>query len=109
MTWLRNSGVFSCFKTLFKVFSCPESKAKLSRTEGLVVIRRYQNVLSKVALKGSFRLGTPRLTPKRLIALQLDWAGTRLAWDCGVRIMGLGKRDTLSVSDTGGEIRQFIL
>jgi len=59
---------------LFKVFSCPESKAKLSRTEGLVVIR-CQNVLSKVALKGSFKLGIPRLTPRGLIALQLDWAG----------------------------------
>lgn len=35
ITWFRNSGVFSCFSTLFKVFSCPESNAKLSRTEGL--------------------------------------------------------------------------
>lgn len=90
MTWLRNSGVFSCFKTLFKVFSCPESKAKLSRTEGLVVIRRCQNVLSKVALKRSFRLGIPRLTPERFLAPHLDWAGIRLApRDCGVRKEGL--------------------
>lgn len=36
ITWFRNSGVFSCFSTLFKVFSCPESNAKLSRTEGHV-------------------------------------------------------------------------
>lgn len=35
ITWFRSSGVFSCFSTLFKVFSCPESNAKLSRTEGL--------------------------------------------------------------------------
>lgn len=35
MTWLRSSGVFSCFNTLFSVFSCPESSAKLSSTEGL--------------------------------------------------------------------------
>lgn len=35
ITWFRSSGVFSFFRTLFKVFSCPESKAKLSRTEGL--------------------------------------------------------------------------
>lgn len=59
MTWLRKSGVFSCFKTLFKVFNCPESKAKLSRTEGLVVIRKGWDVLSQAALKVSFRPGTP--------------------------------------------------
>lgn len=35
MTWFRSSGVLSFFSTLFKVFSCPESNAKLSRTEGL--------------------------------------------------------------------------
>lgn len=79
MTWLRNSGVFSCFKTLFRVFNCPESNAKLSRTEGLVVVRRCQNVPSKVASKESFRLRIPRLTLKRLITLWLGWVGTRLA------------------------------
>lgn len=57
MTWLRNSGVFSCFKTLFRVFSCPESKAKLSRTDGLVVVRRCQHVPGvKRASKGSLGL-----------------------------------------------------
>lgn len=89
MTWLRNSGVFSCFKTLFRVFNCPESKAKLSRTEGLVVVRRCQNIPSKVASKGSFRLGIPRLTPRRLLALELDWVGTSVSYgDCGVRKEG---------------------
>ena len=98
MTWLRNSGVFSCFKTLFRVFNCPESKAKLSRTDGLVVVRRCQNVLRKVASKGSFRSGIPRPTPKRLTALWLLWMGIRLA----TAIMGLRKRDILSLSDTDG-------
>lgn len=46
MTWLRNSGVFSCFKTLFRVFNCPDSSAKLSRTEGLGVVRSHQNYFS---------------------------------------------------------------
>lgn len=46
MTWFRNSGVFSCFKTLFRVFNCPESNAKLSRTEGLEVARSHQSYFS---------------------------------------------------------------
>ena len=99
MTWLRNSGVFSCFKTLFRVFSCPESKAKLSRTDGLVVVRRRQNVPGKGASKGSLRLVINRLTPKRLTAL--CWPGQELDWLTG--IMGLRKRDTLCVPDTDGE------
>lgn len=85
MTWLRNSGVFSCFKTLFRVFSCPESKAKLSRTDGLVVVRRCQNVPGKGASKGSLGLGITRLTPKTLTALH--WPGQELDWLTG--IMGL--------------------
>lgn len=69
---------------------------QLSREQGKAVQNRgpggdkeASECLSQVALKGCFRLGTPRLTPKRLTALQLDWAGTRLApGDCGVRKEG---------------------
>lgn len=35
MTWLRKDGVFSFLRSLLIVFSCPDSSAKLSNTDGL--------------------------------------------------------------------------
>lgn len=36
MTWWRNEGVFSFLSSLLIVFSWPDSRAKLSKTEGLL-------------------------------------------------------------------------